>query len=357
MPKLQSGGVERGTLEVASALVRGGHESIVVSEGGRLVDQLEQEGSRHISMSVGRKTPACWRAIPSLRKLWQQEKPDVIHPRSRLPAWLCWMSRDRGGTGPGLVTSIHGLYSVGRYSRIMTRGDLVEVVSDTTRDYLLRNYAGIDSTRIRTIYRGIDPSVFHSGFRPGEDWNLRWGADADGSSGATLLLPGRLTRLKGHYEFLELCRQLVSTGLQFRGYIAGGVEEGRERYARALRSRIESDPRLREYVVMLGHREDLRELMSIADVVLSLSVQPEAFGRTVLEALALGRQVVGFDHGGTSELLRRFFLHGAIPVGDVKTAAERVVELVRNPKPVLVPDHTLEAMCSKTLDLYQEIAE
>ena len=356
VPRLHGGGVERGALEVASALVRGGHDSMVVSEGGRLVERLEREGSRHFQMPVGRKRLGCVRSISHLRALVRRERPDVVHPRSRLPAWLCWLSRDRTRSVPGFVTSIHGLYSVSRYSRIMTRGDLIEVVSDTARNYLLDNYPGVDEARIRTIHRGVDGSVFHAGFRADEDWKRRWRAKTNGFEGACLLLPGRLTRLKGHFELLEVCRHLIAMNLSFRAFVAGGVDRGRETYARDLRSTIESDSGLREHVVMLGHRDDLRELMSVADVVLSLSVHPEAFGRTVLEALALGRQVVGFDHGGVGELLHRFFSHGAVPLGNIRAVAERVVDLVRNPQPIRVPDHTLEKMNAKTMDMYREFA-
>jgi len=134
LPELDSGGVERGTLEVAARLVHDGHESLVVSNGGRLVAALENAGSRHITMPVHRKALASLAEIPRLRKLFATEKPDIIHVRSRLPAWLTWLawkSMDRR-TRPRFVTTVHGFYSVNAYSAVMTRGEAVIAVSETT---------------------------------------------------------------------------------------------------------------------------------------------------------------------------------------------------------------------------------
>ena len=147
LPALQSGGVERGTLEVAGALVHAGHRSIVVSAGGSLVRELVASGSEHISLPVGRK---------SLLTLLHV---DILHARSRLPAWIAWLAW-RGmppQERPHFVTTVHGLYSVNRYSAIMTRGERVIAVSDTARQYILDNYSEVNPGSVVTIFRGVSP--------------------------------------------------------------------------------------------------------------------------------------------------------------------------------------------------------
>ena len=139
LPALHSGGVERGTLEIARALVAAGHRSIVVSDGGRLVEQLEREGSEHITMPVHRKSLASLFQIRPFRRLLEELKPDIVHARSRIPAWIAWLAlrRMNPATRPRFVTTVHGMYSVSPYSAIMTKGEVVIAVSETVRDYVL----------------------------------------------------------------------------------------------------------------------------------------------------------------------------------------------------------------------------
>ena len=212
LPALESGGVERGTLEVAGALARAGHRSLVVSAGGRLVDRLLADGSEHIYLPVGRKSLTTLLQVRRLRHILQQERVDILHARSRLPAWVAWMAwRGMPAEGrPRFVTTVHGLYSVNRYSAIMTRGERVIAVSDTARQYILDNYPAVDSGRVVTIYRGVDPAEFPRGYRPDESWLAAWYGDYPFLQGRRILtLPARLTRLKGHEEFIRLIGALV----------------------------------------------------------------------------------------------------------------------------------------------------
>src|SRR5699024_7215259 len=135
IPALHAGGAERSTLEVARALVAAGHRSIVVSAGGRMVGQLEAEGSRHIRLDGGRKSPVSLARVVSLRRLWRQWQPDIVHVRSRVPAWLAsWSLRGRGRP-PHLVTTVHGMNSPGKYSAVMLRGERIIARSESVRDY------------------------------------------------------------------------------------------------------------------------------------------------------------------------------------------------------------------------------
>ena len=356
LPRLQSGGVERGTLEIAAALVRAGHQSIVVSAGGAMVSQLTGAGSQHIEMQVANKYPATLRSVGRLATWIEREQPDIVHARSRLPAWLCWRAlKKRRCPVPAFATCVHGLYSVNRYSAVMAKGDLIEVVSDTARDYLLKNYPKVDPVKVRTIYRGIDPGIYYPDFQPSSDWLQSWHKSIEKTDEINVVLPGRLSRLKGHLEFLDVCRQLVHKGLRFRGFIVGGVEQGRERYARRLKSEIERDASLKHRVTLLGHRNDLREIISLADVVVSLSIKPEAFGRTVIEALSLGTPVVAFGHGGAGEILRKHFPQGAVPPFDCFAAAQAIIDVTRTSMTITPHEYTLKKMCEQTIGMYQEL--
>jgi glycosyltransferase involved in cell wall biosynthesis len=172
LPALESGGVERGTLEVSRYLVARGHRSIVLSAGGRMVEQLIREGGEHIAWNIGRKSLTTLAMAFRLRRLLQMEQVDILHVRSRMPAWVAWLAW-RGmdpSHRPRFITTVHGLYSANAYSGIMTRGERVIAVSETVRRYVLAHYPRTDFSRIVVIPRGIDPSVYTPGFQPTESW-------------------------------------------------------------------------------------------------------------------------------------------------------------------------------------------
>lgn len=360
LPALDSGGVERGTLEVARGLVAAGHRSLVISAGGRLVAQLEREGSEHVLWDVGRKRPWTLRWVPRLRRLLAEQRVDVLHLRSRLPAWVGYLAW-RGlpaGSRPRLVTTVHGFYSVNRYSAVMTRGERVIAVSAAVRDYLLDGYPGLDPGRIEVIHRGIDPGQFPRGYRPPAAWLAAWRQQYPQLEGQQVLtLPGRLTQLKGHTGFLDLVAALAREGRPVHGLIVGDTQPGKQRYAHALRTRIAALG-LDERITLTGHRDDMREIYAVSAAVLSLSTQPEAFGRTVAEALALGTPVIGYDRGGVGEILRHFYPAGAVEPGDLDGCAARVRALLEQalPRPERPIDWTLERMIRATVALYERVA-
>ncbi|MFG0333087.1 MAG: glycosyltransferase, partial [Maioricimonas sp. JB049] len=220
LPALDSGGVERGTLEVAEELVRRGHRSAVVSAGGRMVNRLMASGSEHFSMPIGVKSPLTLRHVSAFRRLLLQVRPDILHVRSRMPAWIAWLAwktlpQDRR---PRFLTTAHGMYSVNRYSAIMTRGEVVIAVSNTIRDYLLQNYPALPEERIRVIHRGVAPETFPYGFQPASSWKSKFFAYHPRGAGKPIItLPGRITRLKGHPEFLNLMASLKNAGVDAHG--------------------------------------------------------------------------------------------------------------------------------------------
>jgi glycosyltransferase involved in cell wall biosynthesis len=357
LPALESGGVEQGTLEVAAALVAAGHRSIVVSAGGRMVDSLVAAGSEHIALPVGKKSPVALLEVRRLRRILLEERVDILHARSRMPAWIAWLAL-RGmpaSTRPRFVTTVHGLYSVNRYSRIMTRGDCVIAVSDSARRYILDNYPEVDPQRITTIYRGVDRNRYPYGYKPDERWLEDWFATRPFLRDRQVLtLPGRLTRLKGHEDFIELMAALVEKNLPVHGLIVGHLDPGRKKYIDGLQHDI-ADRGLADRITFTGQRSDIREIYAVSNIVLSLSKKPESFGRTVLEALYLGVPVVGYDHGGVGEILGNLHKEGLVPPGDVAGLVERVSNVLESAMPVPeVSAYDLESMLNATIQCYEK---
>lgn len=361
LPELNSGGVERGTLELASYLVGMGHEALVVSNGGRLVEALEKSGARHIAMPVHRKSLSSLFQVKAFRKLLEKEKPDILHIRSRAPGWiayLAWRGMDKA-TRPHLVSTVHGFYSVNRYSAVMLRGERVIAVSNSIRAYILKNYPGTEASKIRVVHRGASPEEFPRGYRPSSEWLDEWKNKHPELEGKKLLLlPGRITRWKGQEEFIRLVAALREEGCMVHGLIAGETHPKKRAFKEELES-LAQKLNVSESISFLGHRSDVREVMSISDVVFSLSRQPEAFGRVSLEAASIGRPVIGFSHGGVAEQLEVLFPQGMIPLGDLAKLKSTTKELLSEhqaPAQVQAP-FTQKAMTEAVLNIYQELME
>lgn len=361
LPALQSGGVERSTLEIAQALTASGARSLVVSAGGRLLPQLQATGSEHIELAIGRKSPGTLRHVWTLRRLLRRLRPDIVHARSRLPAWLAWWAL-RGlpaGQRPHFVTTVHGLNSVSRYSAILSRGERVIAVSETVRAHLLRHY-GTDPARIEVIPRGIDAAAWPHGHRPDPAWRQAFDAQFPTLVGRRLLvLPGRGTRLKGHATAIHLLARLQALGCDAALLLLGAEEAGRESYLAELRT-LAAAAGVADRLAISRQRDDVRDVLAVADLVLQVSSKPESFGRTVVEALALGRPVLGWDHGGVGELLHRLFPRGAVALHDDEALAQSAQRLLED-CPIIEPPagldaYTLSAMQAATLDLYRRVA-
>ncbi|AHX15687.1 glycosyl transferase [Dyella jiangningensis] len=356
IPALQSGGAERSALEIARALVAAGHQSVVISAGGRLVSQLEAEGSRHITLDIGRKSLGTFMKVGALRRVLRELKPDIVHARSRLPAWVGWWAIKGLKPSPHFVTTVHGLNTPGRYSSILLRGERVIAVSQTLRDYMLSHYAWLEPSRVRVIPRGIDPDAFPYGHRPDDGWHKAFFAEFPALAGAPLLtLPGRGTRLKGHHDAIELVAELKRRGIDVRLLLLGVIEPGREAYVAELRELIRSRG-LESQVVLTPPRADVRDIYAISSLVLQLSNKPESFGRTVIEALSLCRPVLGYAHGGVGELLAELYPAGRVPPSDQERLVERAAELLRVAPPIpMLQSYRLSDMQQATLALYDEL--
>jgi glycosyltransferase involved in cell wall biosynthesis len=359
LPELNSGGVERGTLEVADYLIKNGHEALVVSNGGRQVEALEKLGGRHITMPVHRKSIASLFQVRAFRKLLEKEKPDILHIRSRVPGWIAWLAWRKmdPATRPRLVSTVHGFYSVSFYSAVMTKGERVIAVSNSIREYILKNYPQTPAERISMIYRGIDRADYPLNYQPSTEWLEQWKSENPQLGGKELfLLPGRITRLKGHADFFDLLSELKQKGYQVHGLVVGDTHLKKRAYLEELRSLV-GDKGLKDSVTFTGHRSDVREIMAASQVVCALSQQPESFGRTVLEALAIGKPVLGYDCGGVGELLEVIFPEGRVKLMDSAGLLDAAIRVLADKPIPKIPDATfnLDSMCAGTLKLYEEL--
>jgi glycosyltransferase involved in cell wall biosynthesis len=359
VPALEGGGVERGTLEVAAALVERGHRSIVISAGGRMVDELLAAGSEHIEWPIGRKSPLTMRYIRKLRRLAREERADLLHARSRVPAWVAYLAW-RGmkpDERPRFITTMHGLHSVNIYSEIMTKGERVIAVSGAMRQHIIDSYPRVDADRIEVIHRGVEPSEFPYGWTPDQAWLAAWYEQYPMLRDRPVLaLPGRITRLKGHHDFIELLSQLRDRSVDAAGLIVGGDDPRRAGYASEMREEVTR--RKLDSIIFTGHRTDVRDIYAASDIVYSLSAKPESFGRTVLEALSVGTPVIGYYHGGVGEILAELFPQGRVALGDVDELVKRTVQFVDDPPTVpKVERFTRREMLEKTIAVYEGMME
>ena len=361
LPALDTGGVERSTLEIAAALKQAGHRALVVSAGGRLLPQLRELGAEHVKLDIGRKSLLTLRHVPALRRLLRDSRADIVHARSRLPAWIGWRALQGMPSGhrPHFVTTVHGLNSPSRYSAIMTRGERVICVSNTVRDYVLRQYPATDPRRLRVIARGIDPAAFPRA-APGDPASraqLAAQIPQLGGDGPLLLLAGRGTRLKGHADALALLQALREGGIDARLWMPGAHDPDRAAYVAELESEA-SRRGVSGVVAITPPTGAIAQAYAASDLVLQLSRKPEAFGRTVIEALTVGRPVLGWDHGGVGELLRELQPQGAVAAFDAEALADGARDLLAHPPapPATMP-YTLQAMQQATLAVYRELVD
>jgi len=336
---------------------------VVVSGGGRLVNQLEQEGSLHIRKSIGSKTPLALAHIWPMRRLIIKHNIDILHLRSRMPAWVgyvAWLSIPKKKR-PLLVTTFHGFYSVNTYSEIMTKGEGVIAVSASIKKHIKDNYDR--SKKVRLIFRGVEIDSFTPAKVSHErveklrsDWQVPSGKPV-------IMLPGRLTRLKGQEVFLK---SLLS--VKNDGYIAVLVGDTLDNpgYTAELKEIIDSNG-LQHYVKMVGHCSDMPAAFKIADIVLSTSsLEPEAFGRTTVEAMAMGCPVIVTGHGGSLETVIPGENGWIVQPSDIEELASAIDEALSTPQEQLkkigennkrrvMENFTASAMCDQTFSFYEEL--
>jgi glycosyltransferase involved in cell wall biosynthesis len=359
LPALGGGGVERGTLEMTQAIAEAGGTPLVASAGGRLAESIERAGGQNVVLPLDSKNPwTIWRNAARLEALIRTERVRIVHARSRAPAWSAWLAARR--TGVHFVTTYHGAYGdfpvKRQYNAVMARGERVIAISRFIADLLQRRH-GVAPERIRVIHRGVDPALFDAASVPPErvralarQWRLP-------GRRPVVMLPGRLARWKGQSVFIE-----ALAGRDAVGVLVGEAEQ-HEAFARELE---EAARRRRVDVRIVGHCEDMPAALMLADVVVNASVEPEAFGRVVVEAQAMGRPVIATDHGGAVETVDPGSTGWRVPPGDAAALGAAIdaalalpeparAELAARARAAVLAHYTVRAMQQKTLAVYREL--
>ena len=363
LPALGTGGVERGTVEIAQAITVAGWRALVASEGGPRAAQIERAGGKHFTLPLNSKDPVTiWRNASRLAAIIREQNVDIVHARSRAPAWSAWIAARR--TGAKFVTTYHGAYSEDlplkrRYNAIMARGDRVIAISRYIADLIgQRHFVGAD--RIRVIPRGVDISAFDpaavSGNRVAklaQSWRLPDGVKV-------VMLPGRIAGWKGQGVLLDAIAKLDRQDVVC--VLVGGGKRSAEAALTARAERLGIADRVR----LPGDCDDMPAALMVADVVVSASTTPEAFGRVVIEAQAMARPTIATDHGGAVETIIHDEPGWRVRPNDASALAEAIaLALAQTPEQRHVMGayarhwvsqyYTTALMQAATLDVYREL--
>lgn len=367
IPALGAGGAEQGCIDVAAELVKSGATSIVVCHGGHRLPEILRRGSIHIEMPVHSKNPfVMWRNIARLRKVIRDHDVDIVHARSRAPAWSAWKAVE--GTKARFMTTCHAPFNISGdvkkfYNSSIARGERVIAISNYIREYLLKNYV-IDDANIRVIHRGVAIEKFHPGavapthlIKLSQEWRL-----PDGCT--IVMMPGRLTRWKGHLVLIDAMAKLNRDDVFC---VMIGDDQGRKEYRDEVETAIKNK-NLEGRVRIIGHCNDMPAAYMLSNVVVSASTDPEGFGRVPIEAQAMGRAIVATNHGGAQETIINGVTGWLVPPGDVDALAAAIEEaLTMDPEQksfmathamMHIAEHfTRSHMVDQTMDVYAELLQ
>ncbi len=364
LPSLITGGVERGTVEMTRAIAEAGGTALVASAGGRLVSAVDHAGGHHITLPLATKHPLniLWNAA-RLARVIRAEGVEIVHARSRAPAWSALLATRR--TGARFVTTYHGAYGEGspfkrRYNAVMAKGDRVIAISRYIAG-LIETRHRIDPAKLRVIPRGVDTALFDRAAVSGERiarlaaaWRLPEGM-------RVALLPGRLTRWKGHAVLLDAVASVRCPDLCC--VLMG--EAGRGGYAASLVRQAERLG-IAERVRMPGPCDDMPAALMLADVVVHAATTPEAFGRVVIEAQAMQRPVIAADLGGPVETVTHGVSGWRVPPNDAAALARALGHVLglstdardaigAQARQSVLAQYTTRAMQDATLAVYREL--
>ncbi|MES1156260.1 MAG: glycosyltransferase family 4 protein [Alphaproteobacteria bacterium] len=331
-PALDTGGVERTTIELAEAIKRAGGLALVASAGGRLEPELAAAGGELVRLPVDSKNPiTVWLNAGRLARVAKKREINIIHARSRAPGWSAFIAARR--LNLPFVTTYHGIYTANNpvkrfYNSVMAKGDIVIANSEYTRDHVLKEYK-LDPERVVAIPRGVDIGRFDSEkVSPLQVAAMRqaWGLTPNDKR-FVLILPARLTRWKGQRVLIEAMARINTTRPGAVKAILAGDAQGRRGYEQELKATIMASG-LREHVAIVGHIRQMEVALAAADAAVLPSVQPEAFGRGAVEAQAMARPVIAAAHGGLSETVVQGQTGLLVPPNDSRALADAIEQMI-----------------------------
>lgn len=360
-----AGGVERGTVDVAKALVAAGWRAVVASEGGPLVRELERAGAVHVTLPLASKSPfVMCKNVARLRDVIAAQAIDIVHARSRAPAWSAEAAAKRAGVH--FITTFHGTYSLDLplkrlYNAVMTRGERVIAISDFIADHMVQTYR-VDPAKIRVIHRGVDVHQFDPARVSQERVVTLAGLWRLPEERHIVLLPGRLSTWKGQDVLIRALARLRRKDVFG---ILVGVGGGSDKLRAELEGAIVREG-IEDSVRLIDECRDMAAAYMLADVVVAPSTRPEAFGRVAAEAQAMGRPIIASDHGGARETVIPGVTGLLIPPGDADALAKAIADMIALDGPArellarqaiahVRARFTNDVMCAATLAVYDEL--
>ena len=352
LPELNIGGVERGTTDFSKVLVKNGHESIVISNGGIYEKDIIEHGGKHINLPIHKKSIFSFLLSKKLRVIYEKEKPDIVHVRSRMPAWINYYAFKKLSKRPLLISTFHGLYSTPIYSQVMSKVDHMIAISQTVKNYIIETYK-VSENKITTIPRGCDIEHFNKRMLT-NNWIDSWYSEFPQTKNKIILtLPTRISKWKGLDSFLKLISKL--DGKKYHGLVVGPTSSSKEKYFNSLKSSVR-DLGITKNITFTGSRSDIVNIYKISDVVFNLSIKPEPFGRTTIEAISCGSKVIGWNHGGTKEILEDLFPAGLVCLNDIESLKQKVIKISNKDHPLPRENSfTSNRMIKETINLYDQL--
>ena len=353
LPELNEGGVERGVVELNREFVKKGITSFVISLGGKLENQINIDGGTFIKYDVCSKNIfTAISRINGLKKILKEIKPDVIHVRSRVPAWLVYFANK--SLKIKVVSTVHGFNSVGFYSSIMQKADAVICVSNSIKEYIQKHYQTSEN-KITVIPRGIDLELFNPK-NIDETFIENFKKEFNLEDKFVVSSVGRVTQLKDYETFIKAIMLVKKEIPNIVGLIVGGVRIDKEDYLNSLKNLIK-ELNLEENIIFTGSQSKIEQIYALSDVVISSSKKPESFGRAVAEAIAMNTPVIATNHGGVKDIIIENENGSFFEVGDEKELASEILKsrnLSFDGYNYIASNFSLENMVNKTLEVYSK---
>lgn len=366
LPALGDGGVERSAVEMAGYLSSRGLPNWIASAGGPLVAAAEQQGAHHATIAVGRKSPlGLWSAARAVARLIDDEDIDIIHARSRAPAWVGLLAHRLSNRKPRFLTTFHGVYGHRNalkrfYNGAMLRTPVVIANSQFIRRHIVEVY-GYPDDQIIVAPRGIEPDLFDPA-RIAPEVQAAVRRELGGTPDAPLVvMVGRITGWKGHAVLVEALARLARKDVRLAlvGSGAASVIAELEQQVAALG--------LGDRVVLTGSRRDIPAVLAACDIAVSASTRPEAFGRAAIEAQAMARPIIATDHGGSRETVIPGETGWLVPANDAGALAEALEQAFSDPEKLIdmgqrgrdnvLRNFTTQAMLEKEFSGYRRILD
>ena len=299
LPELNEGGVERGTVELNREFAKKGLTSLVISNGGKLENQINIDGGTHIKFDVCSKNIfSIFSRISKLKKILKDINPDIVHVRSRVPAWLVYFANK--SLNIKVVSTVHGFNSVSFYSKIMTKSDAVICVSRSIKEYIQKHYKTEDKI-ITVIPRGIDLELFNPK-NIDNNFIKKINLEYNLSDKFIVSSVGRVTQLKDYETFIKAIAGVKKEIPNIKALIVGGVRSDKQDYLNSLKKLI-NELSLSDNIIFTGSQSKIAEVYELSDVVVSSSKKPESFGRAVAESIAMNTPVIATNHGGVKDII------------------------------------------------------